>query len=163
MGAVYTQKPYANGFFTLYMRGAPEQVWKLCNRILAGADGECVDMTPDHQKAYDGMYEHMASRGHRVLGFAKLLLPGDEFPEGFVLRHADFGLVFNRYILEAAKRKDKKPIPRRHTRSVPRRFLFRSSRLSELELFWRGSSLAGLSWYLLKNLIPHTIDFSLPH
>jgi sodium/potassium-transporting ATPase subunit alpha len=78
------KKPHATGYFTLYMKGAPERVWKLCNRILAGADGVCVGMTPDHKKAYDETYEHMASRGHRVLGFAKLLLPGNDFPEGFV-------------------------------------------------------------------------------
>jgi sodium/potassium-transporting ATPase subunit alpha len=33
--------------------------------------------------AYDETYEHMASRGHRVLGFAEMLLPGDQYPEDF--------------------------------------------------------------------------------
>lgn len=34
--------------------------------------------------AYDETYEHMASRGHRVLGFAEMLLPSDKYPEDFV-------------------------------------------------------------------------------
>jgi sodium/potassium-transporting ATPase subunit alpha len=66
------------------MKGAPERVWRLCSRILTGFEGESTELTDDHKAAYDETYEHMASRGHRVLGFAELLLPGDKFPEDFV-------------------------------------------------------------------------------
>jgi len=41
-------------------------------------------LTEGYKKAYDETYEHMASRGHRVLGFAEFLLPGDKYPEDFV-------------------------------------------------------------------------------
>jgi sodium/potassium-transporting ATPase subunit alpha len=78
------RKPHANGIFTLYIKGAPERVWKLCNHILTGSDGESAPLRDVDKTAYDETYEHMASRGHRVLGFAELLLPGDEYPEGYI-------------------------------------------------------------------------------
>jgi sodium/potassium-transporting ATPase subunit alpha len=77
------KKPHANGRLTLFIKGAPERVWRLCNRILTGAEGESAALTDEYSKAYDETYEHMASRGHRVLGFAELLLPGDQYPEDF--------------------------------------------------------------------------------
>ncbi|KUJ15206.1 P-type cation exchange, alpha subunit of ATPase [Mollisia scopiformis] len=78
------KKAHANGPLTLYIKGAPERVWKLCNRFLIGSDGESVPLTAEHKQRYDETYEHMASQGHRVLGFAELLLPGDQYPEDFV-------------------------------------------------------------------------------
>jgi sodium/potassium-transporting ATPase subunit alpha len=36
------KKPHATGPLTLYIKGAPERVWLLCNRILTGPNGECV-------------------------------------------------------------------------------------------------------------------------
>ncbi|KAK3385719.1 E1-E2 ATPase-domain-containing protein [Podospora didyma] len=77
------RKSHGTGKLTLYMKGAPERVWRLCNRILSGENGESVPITREHQRAYDETYEHMASRGHRVLGFAEMLLPSDEFPSDF--------------------------------------------------------------------------------
>lgn len=78
------KKAHANGSLTLYIKGAPERVLHLCNRILTGSDGESVLLTEEYKKAYDETYGYMASRGHRVLGFAELLLPGDKYPEDFV-------------------------------------------------------------------------------
>jgi sodium/potassium-transporting ATPase subunit alpha len=78
------KKPHANGSLTLFIKGAPERVWLLCNRILTGADGNCIELTEQSKKDYDTTYEHMASQGHRVLGFAEMLLPGDQYPEDFV-------------------------------------------------------------------------------
>ena len=77
-------KPHANGHLTLYIKGAPERVWKLCNRIIIDSGTEAVALTADHKRAYDETYENMASKGHRVLGFAELQLPGNQFPEEFV-------------------------------------------------------------------------------
>jgi sodium/potassium-transporting ATPase subunit alpha len=77
------KKPHATGPLTLYIKGAPERVWLLCNRIITGPDGECVKLTDAYKMTYDETYEHMASRGHRVLGFAEMLLPGDQYPEDF--------------------------------------------------------------------------------
>ncbi|KAH6665831.1 hypothetical protein B0J14DRAFT_492032 [Halenospora varia] len=77
------KKRHANGYLTLYIKGAPERVWSLCSQILIGTDGEAILITDEHKRSYDETYENMASRGHRVLGFAELLLPGDQFPEDF--------------------------------------------------------------------------------
>ena len=77
------KKQHANGNLTVYVKGAPERVWRLCSRILTGFDDENVELTDEHKKAFDDTYEHMASRGHRVLGFAKILLPGNKYPDDF--------------------------------------------------------------------------------
>jgi sodium/potassium-transporting ATPase subunit alpha len=78
------QMPHANGGLTLYMKGAPERVLRLCNRILTGPDGECAELNETYRKAYDDTYEHMASRGHRVLAFAEMFLPGEKYPDDYV-------------------------------------------------------------------------------
>jgi sodium/potassium-transporting ATPase subunit alpha len=78
------RKPHANGHLTLYIKGAPERVWLLCNRFLTGMNGESEPKSDKHRELYDEIYQDMASRGHRVLGFAELLLPGDQFPVDFV-------------------------------------------------------------------------------
>jgi sodium/potassium-transporting ATPase subunit alpha len=78
------KRPHATGSMTLYIKGAPEVVYRLCNRVLTGRDGECAEYADKYKRAYDDTYEHMASLGHRVLGFAELLLPGDQYPEDFV-------------------------------------------------------------------------------
>jgi sodium/potassium-transporting ATPase subunit alpha len=78
------KKPHSYGPLTLYIKGAPERVWNLCNRILIGPAGESAELTDAYKRAYDETYKHMASRGHRVLGFAELLLPEDQYPEDYV-------------------------------------------------------------------------------
>lgn len=78
------KKSHANGFLTLYIKGAPEFVLRLCNRILTGPDGQCTELADEYKKAYDETYELMASRGQRVLGFAEMSLPGDKYPEDYV-------------------------------------------------------------------------------
>ena len=46
------KKSHANGYLTLYIKGAPERVWNLCNRILTGPDGEAAKLTETHKMAY---------------------------------------------------------------------------------------------------------------
>ena len=77
------KKPHSNGSLTLYIKGAPERVLRLCNRILIGPNGEFTSLTDEKKMEYDETYQHMASRGHRVLGFAEMFLPGDQYPEDF--------------------------------------------------------------------------------
>lgn len=77
------KKAHANGALTLYIKGAPERVWKLCNRILTGIEGQSAEINDSYKKAYDETYEYMAGQGHRVLGFAELKLSGQQFPEDF--------------------------------------------------------------------------------
>ncbi|KAG0287811.1 hypothetical protein BGZ97_006987, partial [Linnemannia gamsii] len=47
-------------------------------------NGEAVPLTAEHAKAYDEMYALMASKGHRVLAFAQMLLPRDQYPDDIV-------------------------------------------------------------------------------
>ncbi|KAG0240807.1 hypothetical protein BGW41_006665 [Actinomortierella wolfii] len=75
-------KPHPNGKYTLYMKGAPERILRLCSTILV--NGEPILLTSEHSKAYDAMYLAMASKGHRVLALAQLLLPRDQYPDDYV-------------------------------------------------------------------------------
>ena len=80
------RKSHENGPLTLYIKGAPERIWRLCGRFAIGSDGQSVEVTEDHKSMFNDMYNEMASRGHRVLGFAEMRLPGDAFPSDFVFR-----------------------------------------------------------------------------
>ncbi|GBB88727.1 hypothetical protein RclHR1_01530015 [Rhizophagus clarus] len=75
------KKRHENGELTLYIKGAPERILKLCSTLLL--DEEVVSLTDEHKNKYNEAYEFMASKGHRVLALAQLLLPGDQYPEDF--------------------------------------------------------------------------------
>ncbi|KAF9956303.1 hypothetical protein BGZ72_002842 [Mortierella alpina] len=75
-------KEHPDGKFTLLMKGAPERILRLCSSILI--DGQVIPLTEQHVKAYDEMYQLMASKGHRVLAFAQLLLPRSDYPDDIV-------------------------------------------------------------------------------
>lgn len=77
------QKKHADGSLTLYLKGAPERVLRICNKILIGPKGESVDITDDHNLQFQQSYEMMASKGHRVLAFAQMLLPEGQYPADF--------------------------------------------------------------------------------
>ncbi|KAJ2708638.1 hypothetical protein H4R19_004649, partial [Coemansia spiralis] len=73
--------PHTAGPLTLLIKGAPERILRLCATILDG--GQTVDLTDAHRQKYNEVYEHMASRGHRVLAFAQLQLDGNAFPADY--------------------------------------------------------------------------------
>ncbi|KAF9098802.1 hypothetical protein BGX23_005153 [Mortierella sp. AD031] len=75
-------KEHATGKYTLLIKGAPERILRICSTILL--NGEAVPLTAEHSKAYDEMYALMASKGHRVLAFAQMLLPRDQYPDDIV-------------------------------------------------------------------------------
>ncbi|KAG0092103.1 hypothetical protein BGZ93_003295 [Podila epicladia] len=75
-------KEHPTGAYTLLMKGAPERVLRLCSTILI--DGQAIPLTEEHVKAFEATYEMMASKGHRVLAFAQLLLPWDEYSNDHV-------------------------------------------------------------------------------
>ncbi|OBZ84387.1 Sodium/potassium-transporting ATPase subunit alpha, partial [Choanephora cucurbitarum] len=75
------QKPHAHGRLTLYIKGAPERVLKLCSSILL-ADG-ASPLTEEHRQAFQDTYSHMAGQGHRVLAFAQVLLNESEYPADY--------------------------------------------------------------------------------
>ncbi|KAI9297033.1 hypothetical protein K502DRAFT_323467 [Neoconidiobolus thromboides FSU 785] len=77
-----SQVPHANGDLTLYLKGAPERVLNLCSTIFMS--GQAIPLTEEHKAQFQETYENMAGKGHRVLAFAQLLLPGDKFPKDFI-------------------------------------------------------------------------------
>ncbi|CAG8505097.1 15190_t:CDS:2 [Racocetra fulgida] len=87
------KKKHDRGYLTLYIKGAPERVLKLCSTILS--ETGVIFLTSEHRQRYDEIYEFMASKGHRVLAFAQLLLPGDEYPEDYVFNKEDKNYPLN--------------------------------------------------------------------
>lgn len=77
------RKPHENGEWTLYVKGAPERVLKLCTTILT-EENPTLPLTKEHQDTFSEVYQHMAGQGNRVLAFAQCLLPGDLYPSDFV-------------------------------------------------------------------------------
>ncbi|PPQ97968.1 hypothetical protein CVT26_003117 [Gymnopilus dilepis] len=84
---VILKKPHANGVLTAYIKGAPERVLAKCTTYLK--DGQKIPITDDFKKEYDEAYDYMASRGHRVIACAQLLLPGDQYPESYPFSKTD--------------------------------------------------------------------------
>ncbi|KNZ44478.1 hypothetical protein VP01_911g1 [Puccinia sorghi] len=78
---VVVQKPHANGDLTLYLKGAPERVLDRCSHALV--NGESIPITEQFKTQYGEAYQYMASRGHRVIACAQLLLPAAQFPRDF--------------------------------------------------------------------------------
>lgn len=59
----------------VHVKGAPERVWRLCQKVLTQADTlEARDATNEDFDLFSAAYNDIASRGLRVLGFAELRL-----------------------------------------------------------------------------------------
>ncbi|KAH9473147.1 hypothetical protein Pst134EA_000223 [Puccinia striiformis f. sp. tritici] len=84
---VVSQKPHPNGDLTLYLKGAPERVLERCSHVLI--NGEAIPVTDKFKADYGEAYQYMASRGHRVIACAQMLLPGDQFPSDFAFSKKD--------------------------------------------------------------------------
>ncbi|KAJ3005239.1 UNVERIFIED_CONTAM: hypothetical protein HDU68_004700, partial [Siphonaria sp. JEL0065] len=56
-------KPHANGPLTLFMKGAPERILRICSTILK--NGQAIPMEKEHQDEFTNKYEYMAGKGHR--------------------------------------------------------------------------------------------------
>ncbi len=76
------KKSHESGLFTLFLKGAPERVLRLCSSILM--NDKVIELTQEHQLQFTKAYESMASKGHRVLAFARCLLPESDYPDSFV-------------------------------------------------------------------------------
>ncbi|KAJ3205629.1 hypothetical protein HDU67_008727 [Dinochytrium kinnereticum] len=74
------KKSHQNGSMTLYMKGAPERILRICNYILTTSGVETL--TENHRNQFNKSYEDMAGLGHRVLAFAELKLSRDLYPDG---------------------------------------------------------------------------------
>jgi sodium/potassium-transporting ATPase subunit alpha len=66
----------------LMMKGAPERVMNMCSHVLN--KGELQLMSEEVREEMEKINETLAKRGERVLAFAELELPRDQFPPGFV-------------------------------------------------------------------------------
>ncbi|CAH7688077.1 hypothetical protein PPACK8108_LOCUS22980 [Phakopsora pachyrhizi] len=84
---VVVSKTHENGDLTLYLKGAPERVLARCSHILV--NGDAVPISEEVRCAYDEAYQYMASRGHRVIACAQLLLAADKFPKDFQFSKKD--------------------------------------------------------------------------
>ncbi|KAL1920191.1 uncharacterized protein VTP21DRAFT_1337 [Calcarisporiella thermophila] len=78
---------HPSGDLTLFMKGAPERVLRLCSTLLTGSGA--VPLTEDHRAEFQKSYELMAGKGHRVLAFAQLALPRDQYPAEYAFRRED--------------------------------------------------------------------------
>ncbi|KAJ1507579.1 hypothetical protein HMI54_000279 [Coelomomyces lativittatus] len=84
------QMQHANGVFTLFIKGAPERVLRICDTMLSSqGQGHIVSLTEEDKVAFNNSYEKMAGKGHRVLAFAKLELPSSTYPENYVFNKED--------------------------------------------------------------------------
>ncbi|OMJ08462.1 Sodium/potassium-transporting ATPase subunit alpha-2 [Smittium culicis] len=72
---------HKNGVYKLYIKGAPERILALCDKIIYNET--VLPLTSEIIDEYNSKYEFMASKGHRVLAFAELELNSDKFPDGY--------------------------------------------------------------------------------
>ena len=60
------------------MKGAPERIFQLCSTIIL--QGNTIKVKEPFRDAFQDAYDDLGSLGERVLGFADLPLPIDDFP-----------------------------------------------------------------------------------
>ncbi|KAM9962467.1 hypothetical protein ACTFIR_005375 [Dictyostelium discoideum] len=71
-----------DGEFFMVMKGAPERIIKMCNRILI--EGEEQELDEKHLQNFQSSYEHLAGKGERVLGLAYLPLDPQQYPNNYI-------------------------------------------------------------------------------
>lgn len=68
----------ADSDYCIYMKGAPEKVWKYCSHILNG--DRKLEIDEAWNVKFDKINIKFGKKGERVLGFAKLHLLREEYP-----------------------------------------------------------------------------------
>ncbi len=71
----------------LWMKGAPERVWKKCGNMLI--DGKTKKIDENLQEGFKRANQTFASNGERVLGFARIMLPKNKYPFGHAFNLKD--------------------------------------------------------------------------
>ena len=71
----------------IYIKGAPEKLWTLCKYILI--NGANVPINHVWNQKFDDVNLQLAKLGERVLGFAQLRLPAEQFPKNFAFDVTD--------------------------------------------------------------------------
>ncbi|XP_051982183.1 sodium/potassium-transporting ATPase subunit alpha-1-like [Xyrauchen texanus] len=65
----------------LVMKGAPERILERCSSILIHGKEQALD--EEIRDSFQNAYVELGGLGERVLGLCHMLLPDDQFPEGF--------------------------------------------------------------------------------
>jgi sodium/potassium-transporting ATPase subunit alpha len=79
--------------FEVFMKGAPEKIFEKCKYIRVGNGAQAL--TSDLREQFEIANTQFAKNGERVLGFARLLLRRDEYPNGYGFNLKDpFDLPF---------------------------------------------------------------------
>lgn len=89
------KKVHADGYLTIYLKGAPERVLAKCTTYLR--EGEETPIDDEFKKGFDDAYSYMASRGHRVIACAQYLLPGHEYPENYIFSRSQPNYPLGKY------------------------------------------------------------------
>jgi len=63
--------------YCIFMKGAPEKIWKLCSHI--SINGQLQEIDESWNKTFDNINIEFGKKGERVLGFAKFHLPKNSF------------------------------------------------------------------------------------
>ncbi|KAN0141264.1 aminophospholipid-transporting P-type ATPase [Lactarius tabidus] len=92
---VIVKQPHNAGHLTSYIKGAPERVLAKSTTYLK--DGKIIPIDDTFKEQYDAAYNYMASRGHRVIGCAQYLLPGDIYPADFAFSKKDVNYPDSEY------------------------------------------------------------------
>ncbi|XP_017872777.1 PREDICTED: sodium/potassium-transporting ATPase subunit alpha-like isoform X1 [Drosophila arizonae] len=69
----------SDSYFIVEMKGAPERILDRCNMIII--HGETTLLTSTLREKFEEAYMDMGGMGERVLGFADLILPKDQYPQ----------------------------------------------------------------------------------
>lgn len=92
---VIVNKPHDAGQLTSYIKGAPERVLAKSTTYLK--DGRAIPIDDAFRELYEAAYNYMASRGHRVIGCAQYLLPGDKYPKDYAFSKKDMNYPDSEY------------------------------------------------------------------
>jgi sodium/potassium-transporting ATPase subunit alpha len=76
----------STSYYSIYIKGAPERIWKLSNKVSREGNEEHLDAT--WTKKFEDANELFGRRGERVLGFAKCHLSGEKFPKNYQFNSA---------------------------------------------------------------------------
>ncbi|KAL4501755.1 hypothetical protein ABPG73_019892 [Tetrahymena malaccensis] len=68
----------ATSDYCVYVKGAPEKIWKFCSYVLEGEN--IVPKTQEWEKKFQQVNKNFGKNGERVLGFAKFHLPRQQYP-----------------------------------------------------------------------------------
>ncbi|KAL4501125.1 hypothetical protein ABPG73_013863 [Tetrahymena malaccensis] len=79
--------------YCIYMKGAPEKVWLYCSHILVGERKH--EINQEWKTKFDNVNKRFGKKGERVLGFAKLHLLREEYPQGSTVFNVTSPANFN--------------------------------------------------------------------